>query len=76
MQTLEKAFNDAGFQTDDSSLSFSYRGDGQADRRQDANAELRSFIGEVFETEANAETLSAEAANQNWISENGVNIRV
>ena len=75
-QILEKAFNDAGFQTDDSSLSFSYRGDGQADRRQDANAELRSFIGEVFETEANAETLSAEAANQNWISENGVNIRV
>lgn len=75
-QILEKAFNDAGFQTDDSSLSFSYRGDSQSDRRQDANAELRNFIGEVFETEANAETLSAEAANQNWVTENGVNIRV
>lgn len=74
-QTLERAFNDAGFQTDENSLTFSYQNDGgQANQRQEN--ELRNFIGEVFETEANSELLSAEAANQNWTAEKGLNIKV
>lgn len=75
-QILEKAFNDAGFQTDENSLSFSYRGDSQAEYQQDFEAKLRNFIGEVFEAEANEDLLNAETANQNFISENGVNIKV
>lgn len=74
-QTLERAFNDAGFQTDENSLTFSYQNNGeQANQRQEN--ELRNFIGEVFETEANSELLSAEAANQNWTAEKGLNIKV
>lgn len=75
VQTLERAFNDAGFQTDENSLTFSYQNNGeQANQRQEN--ELRNFIGEVFETEANSELLSAEAANQNWTAEKGLNIKV
>lgn len=74
-QTLERAFNDAGFQTDENSLTFSFQNDGgQTNQRQEN--ELRNFIGEVFETEANSELLSAEAANQNWTAEKGLNIKV
>lgn len=75
-QVLEKAFNDAGFQTDENSLSFSFRGDDQANQYQERNPELRNFIGEVFEAEANGETLDADAANQNWSAEKGLNIKV
>lgn len=75
-QVLEKAFNDAGFQTDENSLSFSFRGDDQANQHQERNSELRNFIGDVFEAEANEETLNAEAANQNWSAEKGLNIKV
>ncbi len=76
-QSLERAFNDAGFQTDENSLSFSCRDDGQqANQRQEQENQLRQFIGEVFETEANGEILSAEAANQNWTAEKGLNIKV
>lgn len=76
-QSLERAFNDAGFQTDENSLSFSCRDDGQqANQRQEHENQLRQFIGEVFETEANGEILSAEAANQNWTAEKGLNIKV
>lgn len=74
-QTLEKAFNDAGFQTDEGSLSFSFREDGQANQNQDKNTGLRNFIGEVFENEANGE-LTADAANYDWNGEQGLNIRV
>lgn len=76
-QVLEKAFNEAGFQTDENSLNFSCRNDGQqAGQNQGRENPLRSFIGEVFETEANGELLSAEAANQNWSAEKGLNIKV
>lgn len=76
-QVLEKAFNEAGFQTDENSLNFSCRNDGQqAGQNQGGENPLRSFIGEVFETEANGELLSAEAANQNWSAEKGLNIKV
>ena len=74
-QSLEKAFNDAGFQTDDTSLSFSFRNDGQAGTDQERNAELRSFIGNVLESEQNEELVS----NDNllyWDPAQGLNIRV
>ncbi len=73
-QVLEKAFNDAGFQTDANSLSFSFRHEGN--QAQEQHEQLRNFIGKVFEEEANSDVQKAEAANQNWITEKGVNIRV
>lgn len=76
-QVLEKAFNEAGFQTDENSLNFSCRNDGQqAGQNQGRENPLRDFIGEVFETEANGELLAADAANQNWSAEKGLNIKV
>lgn len=76
VQSLEKAFNDAGFQTDEGSLSFSFRDDGQSGRNGNDNGELRSFIGNVFEREANNELLAANSDIQGWISDKGLNIRV
>ena len=73
-QVLEKAFNDAGFQTDGNSLSFSYRNEGK--QAQEQSAQLRNFIGEVFEQEAQSDVEMAEVANQNWSAERGLNIRV
>ena len=73
-QVLEKAFNDAGFQTDGNSLSFSFRNEGN--QAQGQNDQLRNFIGKVFEQEANSDVITAEAANQNWSAETGLNIRV
>lgn len=73
-QVLEKAFNDAGFQTDSNSLSFSFRNEGN--QAQEQSNQLRNFIGKVFEQEANSDVSAAEAANQNWSAENGLNIRV
>ena len=73
-QVLEKAFNDAGFQTDSNSLSFSFRNEGN--QAQEQSNQLRNFIGKVFEQEANSDVVAAEAANQNWSAENGLNIRV
>ena len=76
VQSLEKAFNDAGFQTDEGSLNFSFRDDGQSGRNQNDGSELRSFIGNVFEQEANNELLAANSDIQGWISDKGLNIRV
>ena len=73
-QILEKAFNDAGFQTDSNSLSFSFRNEGN--QAQEQSSKLRDFIGEVFEQEAQSDEKIAEAANQNWSAERGLNIRV
>lgn len=73
-QVLEQAFNDAGFQTDNNSLSFSFRNEGN--QAQEQNNQLRSFIGKVFEQEANVDEAMTEIANQNWSVENGLNIRV
>ncbi len=73
-QVLEKAFNEAGFQTDSNSLSFSFRNEGN--QAQEQSNQLRNFIGKVFEQEANSDVVAAEAANQNWSAENGLNIRV
>lgn len=74
-QNLEKAFNDAGFQTDEGSLSFSFREGGESGREQDRNSELRSFIGNVLEHDVENEL----AGNDNlpdWNPAQGLNIRV
>ena len=67
VQSLEKAFSDAGFQTDGQSLSFSYREQQQEENR----AQLKSFIGDVLSKES-------EVANQeySWNANGGLNIRV
>lgn len=72
VQSLEKAFQDAGFDADSGSFSFSFSEDAE-NRGQDRNAELRSFIGNALEQD------SAEAGNDNlygWTAEGGLNIRV
>lgn len=75
-QALEKAFNDAGFQTDEGSLSFSFREGGSANQQQERNPGLRNFIGDVFENEASNELVNAEPAFQGWTADKGLNIRV
>ncbi len=73
IQSLEQAFNEAGFETEDGSLSFSFReGNGAG---QDSNSELRSFLGNMFEADEAVET----AGNDNlesWNPAQGLNIRV
>lgn len=76
MQSLQKAFNDAGFQTDDSALSFSFREGGQTGSEgQDRNSGLREFIGNVFESETQDEFAGNDNL-QNWNPAQGLNIRV
>ncbi|MBE6448029.1 MAG: hypothetical protein E7018_01870 [Alphaproteobacteria bacterium] len=75
IQSLEKAFNDAGFETDAGSLSFSFREGGESNREQERSSELRNFIGNALEHDASEEM----ADNDNmhgWVSAQGVNIRV
>lgn len=74
VQNLEKAFNEAGFQTDDGSLSFSFREGNQTGQDGEKNSELRSFIGNVFESEAQEEFAGND--NLNWSPDKGLNIRV
>ena len=71
---MEKAFNDAGFETDDSSFTFSFQ-NGQNENEQDQNAKLRSFIGSALEQEQ--ENAWAENDNsQVWDAAQGLNIKV
>lgn len=76
-QALQKAFNDAGFQTDEGSLSFAFREEGSAHQNQEQNAGLRQFMGNMFEQETGNDNISAalydEAA---WDGKSGLNIRV
>lgn len=76
MQSLEKAFNDAGFQTDEGSLSFSFRDGNQANQNQERENGLRSFIGDIFEKEAGNDLLGDAFQNQSWNGTTGLNIRV
>lgn len=77
IQTLEKAFNDAGFQTDSGSLSFSFRGGNQANQNQGNDNGLRNFIGDIFEKEASNDLLAGDAfQGQSWDGTTGLNIRV
>ena len=65
--------DEAGFQTDADSLSFSFQGGNQAG--QESNSELRSFIGNIFEHEAQEE-IAGNDNLQNWTPAQGLNIRV
>ncbi|MDD4556686.1 MAG: flagellar hook-length control protein FliK [Alphaproteobacteria bacterium] len=67
VQSLEKAFNEAGFNTDSGSLTFSHRQQDETENR----AQLKSFIGNHLERET-------EVANQDysWNANGGLNIRV
>lgn len=68
--TLQKAFNEAGFDTNGGSFSFSFRGE----EEQNQNSELRNFIGNVLEQESDGELVSND--NQIWDPAQGLNIRV
>lgn len=73
---LQKAFNEAGFQTDEGSLSFSFRDDGQAGQNQERN-NLRNFIGDVLEQETAMDAAVGDLfARTAWDGKNGLNIRV
>lgn len=75
VQNLEKAFQDAGFQTDEGSLSFSFREGGESGREQDRNSELRNFIGNVLEHDT-TEELGSNDNLLGWNPAQGLNIRV
>jgi flagellar hook-length control protein fliK len=73
---LQKAFNEAGFQTDEGSLSFSFRDDGQAGQNQERN-NLRNFIGDVLEQETAMDAAVGDLfVGTAWDGKNGLNIRV
>ncbi|MDO5386150.1 MAG: flagellar hook-length control protein FliK [Pseudomonadota bacterium] len=77
MPALEKAFNDAGFETDGSSFSFSFREDRQAGEQNESGRGLRSFLGDVLDKEAGNENLAEEtAAYGTWDGKSALNIRV
>ena len=75
MQSLQKAFADAGFLTDENSLSFSFNDNSQAwqQQREEENG-LRRFMGKIFESEGNNDNL-AQAENV-WDGKSALNIRV
>lgn len=73
---LQKAFNEAGFQTDEGSLSFSFRDDGQGGQNQERN-NLRNFIGDVLEQETAMDAAVGDLfAGTAWDGKSGLNIRV
>ena len=71
--SLQKAFNEAGFQTDEGSLSFSFRNEGQSGQERN---NLRSFIGQALEQETTVDVLNDTSYNGNWTGVGGLNIRV
>ena len=75
LPTLEKAFNDAGFNLDEGSLSFSYREENSA---QEQNNELRNFIGRVLEQDAENENTPEYGSHisEVWDGTSALNIRV
>ena len=74
MQILQKAFADAGFQTDENSLSFSFQDNGQAWQHREEESGLRQFMGKIFESEGGNDNLPlSETA---WDGKSALNIRV
>ena len=74
MQILQKAFADAGFQTDENSLSFSFQDNGQAWQQREEESGLRQFMGKIFENEGGNDNLPlSETA---WDGKSALNIRV
>ena len=49
---LQKAFNDAGYDTDSRSFNFSFQKENQAGKGQEDNSGLMQFIGDTLEQEA------------------------
>lgn len=76
IQSLERAFNDAGFQTDEGSLSFSFRDDGSAPQEREQNNALRNFIGDVLSHEADNDLAADMYSLEAWNGKTGLNIRV
>ena len=78
IQSLQKSFNDAGFQTDDNSFSFSYRGNsGDSQSGQESrNFEMRRFMGDVLSSEFNNDNQNGYLEENNWNGKTGLNIRV
>ena len=76
IQTLERAFNDAGFQTDEGSLSFSFRDNGSAAGERQQNDALRNFIGDVLSQEADNDSAAEIYSLESWNGKTGLNIRV
>lgn len=74
-QNLQKSFEDAGFQTDENSLSFSCREDNAQSGRQEQNYEMRRFIGEALNNDFSNDNLSGYAESS-WDGQSGLNIRV
>lgn len=74
IQSLEKAFNDAGFELEDGALSFSFREGGESNREQEDASGLRNFIGKALESEGADDVVGND--NQMWSSAQGLNIRV
>ncbi len=68
LSALKQVFDNAGFQTEDGSFSFSYRGDEQNNNERER---LRTFIGEVI-----TQDVAEETAANDYIGVDGVNIRV
>ncbi len=76
ISSLQKAFNDAGFQTDEGSLSFSFRNEGQSNGEQEKN-NLRNFIGQALEQENAMDAAGNDMLySGNLNGTNGLNIRV
>lgn len=74
MQSLQKAFAEAGFYLDENSLSFSFQDNNQAWQQQKEENGLRSFMGKVFENEGENDNFAqAETA---WDGKSALNIRV
>ena len=67
LSTLKDSFEAAGYQMDNDSFSFSYRGEQESSERE----RLREFIGEVI-----SHDVAEETAANDYISADGVNIRV
>ena len=74
-QNLQKSFEDAGFQTDENSLSFSCREDNAQTGQQERNYEMRRFIGEALDGDFSNDNLSGYAESS-WDGQSGLNIRV
>ncbi len=70
---LEKAFNDAGYDTDSRSFNFSFQKENQAGEQQKADSGLLQFIGDALEQESES---AAGNDNLEWDPVLGLNIRV
>jgi len=76
MAGLQKAFDEAGFRTDENSLSFSFRNEEQTGRDQERN-NLRNFIGRALEQETVQDAAGGDIfGGMAWDGTSGLNIRV